>query len=279
MRGPRKGYRVFDGTTFALGSIHQNQNRAKQSADRIRKMGVNARVISGKGWSAVYVSFPAMRPGGPPMAQERERARRSKAPTPRAPTRRRRRRRKKPNRKTTVQWDPEKQRKILERRRELGKEDNTEYKTKLMKGMSVLLWKEDDYFRSKGLGRIFPAFEIQDNATVTDFEIINLQSEEGREFLNGITMKQGDASFKSWMKAAGKAREMKWNPKNKSPLLEPLNDALVNGNPQDINIFVISIDERPAYWSPLDGDYAMEITGSSPSNFKGWDRYERSMGR
>ena len=70
MVGPRKGYRKFDGQTYALGSLFFDQDRVQfnfyqanqdRQARRLRELGANARVVKGKGWSAVYVRMPKRR--------------------------------------------------------------------------------------------------------------------------------------------------------------------------------------------------------------------------
>ena len=244
--GPKTGYRKFDGQVFALGffrtrGIHKQEvpeAEARIQAKRIRKLGVNARVVKGKGWAAVYVGMPKQKPRkvskGVNLASLRAGGL--------VPTRKR---------SLLLEGRPGTPR--LERKRLDDKE-------KLLRGMSVLMWKENDYFGSKGLGRIFPAFEIEDNARVTDFEIVNLQTKRGQEFLSGLTEAQGIGSFKSWIKSAGRSKETKWKGHDD---LAGYFQALKEGEPADLNVFIIYVDGKAAYWSPLEARYASEITGGA----------------
>ena len=62
MVGPKKGYRKFDGKTYTLGWFWGILPRSMVTPDarakRLRELGVNARVVKGKGWSAIYVRMP-----------------------------------------------------------------------------------------------------------------------------------------------------------------------------------------------------------------------------
>lgn len=264
MAGPRTGYRNFDGKVFALASIHSGQTnavhgkgRATASALHLRKLGVNARVIQGVGWSAVYV-------GMQPKPQIS-----NKQPTVKSARTKRKGAFTKASILPPITWTPDKATDTTIKKP--NQNPPSEMKTKLMKGMSTLMWKEMNYFQKKGLGRMYPVYEVKDNSTVTDFQTINLSSTEGKELLLGLTETQGLNSFKSWLQSAGRNKETTWKG---HPDLGKYHDALQAGKEQDLDVFVIYIDENPAFWSPLSSKFAQEVSDSAkPKEFKGWAKF------
>ncbi len=284
--GPKKGYRVFDGQVFTLGFFRTRgikkqelpEAQAKLQAQAIRELGVNARVVKGKGWAAVYVA---------------EKKKRSKQPKPYKPQVT-----KSTGFETRREWKvnvdgrnlplTQGKAKVLESWKwdvmePVTKEQGiVNRKNELKKGMSVRFWEDNDYFEKEGLGQLktsesssqIHGGDFKDDSQITNIEVINLQSPEGIEFYQNLTgggsqKNHLQESFKNWLNNVGKRREKKW--KN-NPLLEDYYDFFINGTRKDLDIFVISIDNQRAFWSPSQGDFAKRMTKAT-EEFKGWNRF------
>ena len=277
--GPKKGYRVFDGEVFTLGFFRNRgvmkqefpEAQARLQAEAIRQLGVNARVVKGKGWAAVYV------------AQKK----RSKKPKTYKPKKSKMKKEWKVNvdgrnlpltegkAKVMGSWKFEDLEPVTTEQASLTR------KGELMKGMSVRFWEDNDYFEKNGLGRLkavesstnIYSGDFKDNSQITEIEVINLKSSEAKEFyenfsINGNSVNRQD-SFKNWLNNAGRRRERKW--KN-NPLLNDYFNFFKQGDPIDLDIFVVSVDNKRAFWSPIQGDFAQR-SKKAIEKFKGWERF------
>lgn len=285
--GPKKGYRVFDGQVFTLGFFKNRgvrkqeypEAQARLQAKAIRELGVNARVVKGKGWAAVYVA----------EKKKRSKVRISEIKSRKSWMGRR------PQVKTEWKVNVDGRKIPLTKSRtevlaEWGfdelqpvtkEEGMLKRKGELLKGMSVRFWEDNDYFAKNGLGRLkavesstnIYSGDFKDNSQITEIEVINLKSSEAKEFyenfsINGNSVNRQD-SFKNWLNNAGRRRERKW--KN-NPLLNDYFNFFKQGEPIDLDIFVVSVDNKRAFWSPAQGDFAKKSM-KAIEEFKGWKRF------
>jgi hypothetical protein len=287
--GPKKGYRVFDGQVFTLGFFRNRgvrmqeypEAQARLQAKAIRELGVNARVVKGKGWAAVYVAEKKKRSkvrvseiksrkglddgswNSKVKTKWKVNVDGQNLPLTKART------------EVLAEWGFDESKPVTKEQGMLKR------KGELKKGMSVRFWEDTDYFEKQGLGRLKPTEQssliyrgdFKDDSQVTDIKVINLKSPEGIEFYTNLGMggqkNNRQESFKNWLNNAGKRRERKW--KN-NPLLEDYYDFFINGNEIDLDIFVVFIDNQMAFWSPAQGDFAKKSM-KAIEEFKGWDRF------
>ena len=261
-RGPG-GKRRFDKTDFVLANAYvqgaipgtmtyeQRQQEAQYKASMLRKTGMNARIVNGSGWTAVYVGIPTF---GQPLPNLIIKPQKELVKT------------------EIPKFTPIKV--FKEPTLNIGSKFGIEpikappkidvKKNSQIKGMSQMMWKEDKYFENNGMGRFFPLFEIKDNSKVTDWKSLDVTKPEGSDVINSMTKMQGMDSFRDWITAAGRNNETEWKT---SPALRDIGKVFTG--PADLDkdglnikakeIFVIYVDERPAYWSPADSKYAKSI--------------------
>ena len=268
MRGPGQKRR-FSGRDFILAekyvqgavkgtlTYEQRQKEAQFKASVLRKTGMNARVVNGSGWTAVYIAVPT--PGKPITGLKPRIIKevpsitipeppKSKFPEITIPV---------------LDWNKQLGIKVPEKQIMMQKDPK---KAAVVKSMSKLLYDKEDYLGDNGMGRIYPVYEIKDNSVITDFQFLKVNSEEGKNVIDGMTRSQGAEAFKSWVQAAGKNNESEIWKEKRSALrdLSKIFSGAANVKEGDLQaeakeIFVVYVDDRPAYWSPASSAYAKQI--------------------
>ncbi|MEC7254771.1 MAG: hypothetical protein VXV89_07370, partial [Candidatus Thermoplasmatota archaeon] len=198
MRGPGQKRR-FSGRDFILAekyvqgavkgtlTYEQRQKEAQFKASVLRKTGMNARVVNGSGWTAVYIAVPT--PGKPITGLKPRIVK--EVPSITVPE---------PSSKFPEITIP-----VLDWNKQLGIEvpkkqvmmQKDPKKAAIVKSMSKLLYDKEDYLGDNGMGRIYPVYEIKDNSVITDFKFLEVNSEEGKNVIDGMTRSQGAEAFKS----------------------------------------------------------------------------------
>ena len=296
VRGPGNNRR-FSGKDFVLAETYragavkgtmtyeQRQKEAQFKASMLRKSGMNARIVNGSGWTAIYIgvptpgkTIPGLKPKKPAKVAVVPKAVEDKFPTVTIPT---------------LDWNQELGITAVKPQIKMKPEDRR--KSVLFKGMTDLMLKKDNYFDNNGLGRIYPIVEIKEDSKVTDWKILDTTAGEGADIIDSMTRQQGAESFRSWVEAAGRNQERdSWTEKRDS--LKVLSKIFVgsSGNvkqsdldPSSSKMLVVWIDGLPAYWSPSVSAYSKQLqdlskatnteTKESKPRIAGLDRSDESQ--
>tara|TARA_B100000579_G_scaffold437969_1_gene470393 strand:- start:4288 stop:5262 length:975 start_codon:yes stop_codon:yes gene_type:complete len=295
--------------TFRQGALadtmtfEQRQKEAAFRAKILRDSGFNARIVNGSGWTAIYVAQPKIQ-----MPKVSTGARGAGAgglvpvktfegPPPsdgdRFPE------------SIGINWRKELDLKTFKDREKKKKPKPSAQSDTLMKRVEATFFPimekaiadGNGSLMNDGMGFFEPKVTITDKSKVTNLRFVT--GKEAQQLLETITVKQGKQAFSSWFKSAAQAGEVEWG---KSKRDEATKYARMFGGysaEEDIPMFVIYVDNKPAYWSPTSGKLAtlwkdqiqkskkrieeLEKEGKTyrgskskkkdDGTFKGWDRF------
>lgn len=313
-RGPGEKRR-FSGKSFVLSETYRQgsladtlnyEQRNKEASFRakvLRQSGFNARIVNGSGWTAIYVAVPDLQP----MKKLPKPAK--IAPTiPKAEI--------KPIPPSddgkrfpddlNISWtkelglktfkEPVKKKKptqIETTRKKIIEEVEKKFYPVMEKAIKNGEGKMD----SDGMGVFEPKVKFGEKSKVSNIRIV--EGQEAKDLIETMTVKQGRESFSSWFKSAAKAGEVEWG---RSKREEATKYARMFGGfsvNEEVPMFVIYVDEKPAFWSPVSGKLAtiwkdqltkanerideLEKKGQlkpkksakkDEEPFKGWDRFK-----
>lgn len=312
-RGPGERRR-FSGKDFILSSqygsisysLEERKKEATFRAKELRRSGFNARIVNGKGWTAIYVSTPSLVP-----LEKLPKPAKIAPPIPRAEL--------KPIPPSddgkrfpddlNISWTKELGLKTF--KEPVKKKEPTQIETtrmniieqvekKFYPVMEKAIKNGEGKMDSDGMGVFEPKVKFGEKSKVSNIRIV--KGKEAKDLIETMTVKQGRESFSSWFKSAAKAGEVEWG---RSKRDEATKYARMFGGfsvNEEIPMFVIYVDEKPAFWSPVSGKLATiwkdqltqankridelenkgqlkpkKSTNKKEDNFKGWDRF-RPMG-
>lgn len=306
-RGPGERRRI-SGKDFILSSqygsisysLEERKKEATFRAKQLRRSGFNARVVNGKGWTAIYVSTPSLQPLqkiSTPKAIAPIMPKAQIKPIPKSDDGKRF-----PD-DLNISWTKELGLKTFKeaekpkpkpKKQMLTNRDQIigEVKKRFYPIMEKAIKNGEGKMDSDGMGMFEPKVKFTDTSKVSNIKIV--EGDEAKQLLETMTVKQGRQAFSSWFKSAAKAGEVEWG---RSKREEATMYARMFGGlsvNEEIPMFIIYVDEKPAFWSPVSGKLSslwkeqlntansrideLEKNGNKQnkddSTFKGWERFK-----
>ncbi len=263
------------GATEGVMTYEQRNQEASFRAKMLRNAGFNVRVVNGAGWTALYTQKPQQMRPLPPRRKPKETMPPPIIPKIESPTDLNQIKTSLPPLKPDkpeeddLEWLKTKFSfaDILGLPKPKPKDiPNEKTKTTIAKmqiGLSRMMQDKEKYFEKNGMGYVFPQVKINPKSKVTGFGV--LDRKESDALIKTMTLEEGQAAFKTWMVHAGGNREAEWTKEGDryeetKELFEILTGRKTFEKAKKAEgLFVIEVDDKPAFFSPANSVYAQEV--------------------